>query len=360
MWSEQNTGKDFDAQLIPQGISPAESAPDDARRLPPEELDEEDLAARREMEEMMLSFGIANPSINSTMRKEDPLLLQGPDLDGLLSTPPLSESSSPNPDDESSRSRNSSLVYPLSLEPQDEAPPLPFRKGHQSPPLPPRPSGELGRRPILSDEVEQPDEVDEAVMTTPRVRESSGSSLRDSGPKPSVPPRRRVSPKVSQGELSKSEDIPPVDAVVAEEAAAEEATEDEEKDPSTPIVSQFPRDETPTPERVASPTGHMPPYNVPSPARKRSSNSSLRSSRRVSVQVRKIEDTEAAHVETGGSPSSPSPSKATHEEIEPTGSARTSISGASASGASATTFEDAEDEGDIEEESVKEADEDEA
>ena len=76
------TGKDFDSQLIPQGVSPAESVPE-ARRPPPEELDDEDLAARREMEEAMRSFGIDDPTINQQMRMEDPLLLHGPDLYSL-------------------------------------------------------------------------------------------------------------------------------------------------------------------------------------------------------------------------------------------------------------------------------------
>ncbi|KAM0756589.1 hypothetical protein T439DRAFT_321291 [Meredithblackwellia eburnea MCA 4105] len=122
-------GKDYDAMLIPQGISPSSSLPlpepvVQTRRLPQEDLDDEDLAARKEMEEAMRSFGIEDVSINNMNRAEDPHLIRGPASsnggsphDGGEDTPPLSSSSSPGlPSSSSAGSRNSSVVYPLSLD----------------------------------------------------------------------------------------------------------------------------------------------------------------------------------------------------------------------------------------------------
>lgn len=270
-------GKDFDSQLIPQGVSPAESVPE-ARRLPPEELDDEDLAARHEMEEAMRSFGIDDPTINQQMRMEDPLLLHGPDLYSLA-TPPLSEDSSPRIPD----SRESSIIYPRSI---DESagiaaagppPPLPARRV-SGPPSPPH--SETATVSILTEDVEEPEEPIE------HVRESSQSST---GGRPRVPPRR--SPKIPQGyaqtRIDKIEKAYPaepaatavdvdaesvkaveavdepaeVPATVEEHAPVEpeaesevekEATEANEDEVSTPVIAQAEsrreRETTPKPE----------------------------------------------------------------------------------------------------------------
>ncbi|GAA6036648.1 hypothetical protein JCM8097_001271 [Rhodosporidiobolus ruineniae] len=45
------------------------------RKLPKEELDDEDLAARKELEAALRSFGIEDPEVNSKSRAEDPLLI---------------------------------------------------------------------------------------------------------------------------------------------------------------------------------------------------------------------------------------------------------------------------------------------
>ncbi|GAA6047128.1 hypothetical protein JCM3770_006913 [Rhodotorula araucariae] len=60
------------AQSSQSGAPP--TSPQRHRRLPKEDLDDEDLAARREMEEAMRSFGIEDPSVNLRSRAEDPLL----------------------------------------------------------------------------------------------------------------------------------------------------------------------------------------------------------------------------------------------------------------------------------------------
>lgn len=93
--SQHYPGKPHDASSIPSGTSPSDlpsssslptssssssiassgSAGAAARRLPVEALDEEDLVARREMEEAMRSFGIEDPEINLRERREDPLLV---------------------------------------------------------------------------------------------------------------------------------------------------------------------------------------------------------------------------------------------------------------------------------------------
>ena len=102
-----STGSDFRPDLIPQGPSASESFPSPSpdkpdqstfsppispplspdpsimstlsqssiRRLPKEELSEEDLAAKRELEEAMRSFGIEDPTVNERSRSEDPLLV---------------------------------------------------------------------------------------------------------------------------------------------------------------------------------------------------------------------------------------------------------------------------------------------
>ncbi|GAA5950432.1 hypothetical protein JCM3765_004544 [Sporobolomyces pararoseus] len=103
-------GSDFKPELIPQGPSASESfpsppidqplrnplsppisppiSPDPSimsnlsrssnRRLPKEELSEEDLAAKRELEEALKSFGIEDPTVNERCRSEDPLLVIEP------------------------------------------------------------------------------------------------------------------------------------------------------------------------------------------------------------------------------------------------------------------------------------------
>lgn len=100
-------GSDFRPEYIPQGPSPSESfaarpplesplamstssssssssssdlhrpsqSNSTSRRLPKEELSEEDLAAKRELEEAMKSFGIEDPTGYERSRSQDPLLV---------------------------------------------------------------------------------------------------------------------------------------------------------------------------------------------------------------------------------------------------------------------------------------------
>ncbi|GAA5922584.1 uncharacterized protein JCM15063_003352 [Sporobolomyces koalae] len=70
------------------------------RRLPKEDLSEEDLLAKRELEEAMRSFGIEDPTVNERSRSQDPLLVVEPladdsfDFDTSTSTPGLTRSRS--------------------------------------------------------------------------------------------------------------------------------------------------------------------------------------------------------------------------------------------------------------------------
>lgn len=159
----------------------------------------------------MKSFGIEDPTINHTLRAEDPLLLQGPDLE-FLSTPPLqggrsaSLGGSVGSSSGSVGSGNSSVVYPLSLDGQG-SPPLPPRTGvaveavEGAPPaLPPRRSGEMPR--ILSEDVENPP-VEEVTRHSSEGMSRSGSVAG----KPPLPPRR--SPRIGHEETTprQSEEI---------------------------------------------------------------------------------------------------------------------------------------------------------
>ncbi|GAA6015174.1 hypothetical protein JCM11491_000492 [Sporobolomyces phaffii] len=127
-------GLDYRPELIPQGPSASESfpsppldhatnqnpfsppisppvSPDPSimsnasrtsnRRLPKEELSEEDLAAKRELEEAMRSFGIEDPTVNERSRSEDPLLVVEERADESFefenATPGLTRASSVSP-----------------------------------------------------------------------------------------------------------------------------------------------------------------------------------------------------------------------------------------------------------------------
>ncbi|KAK4702814.1 SH3 domain-containing YSC84-like protein 1, partial [Phenoliferia sp. Uapishka_3] len=226
-------GEKFSAHMIPQGASPSEFAPE-PRRLPPEELDEEDLAARREMEEAMRSFGIEDPLINHKARAEDPEILSGADLYAL--SPTLSSSGTSSPLIPSGSSRDSSLVYPLSVGSGKGSPPppLPPRKSAISPidvevdSAPnevPKVSGELERNSILSDDVESPEE------SVGLSRQGSSASS-----KPPVPPRR--SPRVLQEESMTPVEVMQVSDVTKETAAVVEGTT-----VGTPVEGDKPKSE---------------------------------------------------------------------------------------------------------------------
>lgn len=183
------------------GCSPSELLPD-ARRLPPEDLDADDLAAREEMEEAMRNFGIDDPTSYSQSRGEDPLLLQGPDLE-LLSTPNLSNTNSPS--FRTTTSSPASSIRPLSLEEAWSSPLL----STAPPSLPPRKSGDTASSPsspaiqqrdsghdILSEVVEQPPVEPEESTTVKEEKKGAGEEVESRsgspfGEKPKVPPRRR-------------------------------------------------------------------------------------------------------------------------------------------------------------------------
>lgn len=156
------------------------------------------------MEEALRSFGIEDPTINASLRAEDPLLLTGPDLE-LLSTPALS-AGSPALD-----SANSS-IYPLSLD-GSTSPPL--RAQGPPPPLPPRGSREFPAGERLVEVVECP----------PPEEEEGRRSEEKEGGKPKVPPRR--SPRVEGGS-------PKVEEEKSEEKSGEKSEKKgEEKEGST-------------------------------------------------------------------------------------------------------------------------------
>lgn len=119
-------GKAHLADRIPRGPSASQSVQTiEPRRLPPEELDDEDLKARKEMEAMMVDFGIEDPTINDQLRQEDALLLQGEDLDILTS-----------PDFPNTRSGTGSATSSLYHQPSNLSSPL--RSTTTPPHLPPR------------------------------------------------------------------------------------------------------------------------------------------------------------------------------------------------------------------------------
>ncbi|BGP21473.1 hypothetical protein JCM10295v2_000348 [Rhodotorula toruloides] len=162
--------------------SPSATSPVSRRRLPKEELDDEDLAARREMEEAMRSFGIQDPSINLKSRAEDPLLVvderygEGAAQEAE-STTQTRGTGSPTPDLTASPDSRVSLSL-LSTQATSA---------------------------LLSDDVEHPPDSPGAKITSPALKQveeasvsrrgsTKGSPRVGQGEKPPVPPRR--TPKI--------------------------------------------------------------------------------------------------------------------------------------------------------------------
>lgn len=150
------------------------------------------------MAEHLAALGL-DPEVNKQARAEDPLLLQGKELESL-ETPPLSQASSPG----MRASSSGSILYPLSLE------------GGNSD------SQGASNQGILSEVVESPP-VDEVAEV--EGRKSSETVVGVAGKPPRVPPRR--APKTEgqeDGEEKKDE------AAAAEETDATSEASNEFKD----------------------------------------------------------------------------------------------------------------------------------
>ncbi|ORY75021.1 hypothetical protein BCR35DRAFT_325880 [Leucosporidium creatinivorum] len=173
------SGKPHNPSSIPTGTSPSDVTPHPglptssssssissrtssgtARRLPVQELDEEDLEAQREMEAALRDFGIEDPNVNATARREDPLLVV-------------------------EREEEQALAL-------------------ASPPVEQEREGGYGAEGILSEVVEQPpDELEREE----RRRSGGAFASMPNSPKPPLPPRRVRTPKVEQGEVEEKGEV---------------------------------------------------------------------------------------------------------------------------------------------------------
>lgn len=181
------------SQSPSQSTATSPVSPSQQRRLPKEELDEEDLAARREMEEAMRSFGIEDPEVNVRSRAEDPLLVVEARTEADTEGDGEGEGDPEAADETATTGRTGTATPELTVSPG---------------------SG------LLSDEVEHPPDSPGArprpvdVEQTPVAEQgatmSRAGSRRCVGEKPPVPPRRtpRIgttsatsSPAISQGEV---------------------------------------------------------------------------------------------------------------------------------------------------------------
>ncbi|BGP44739.1 hypothetical protein JCM10450v2_000553 [Rhodotorula kratochvilovae] len=201
------------------------TSPQQHRRLPKEELDDEDLAAWREMEAAMRSFGIEDPSVNVRSRAEDPLL----EVDARYGE------GDPDPESADGTAATGGT-------------------GTATPDLTASPGSALA---LLSDEVEHPPDSPGAKRgngedpdATPALRQGAAMSRQGSragvGEKPPVPPRRtpRIgttsaagSPALAQGEGEDKKE----EEVASEEAkdgADEEDKAGEESDSSVKTASE--------------------------------------------------------------------------------------------------------------------------
>ncbi|BGO99265.1 Ysc84 actin-binding domain protein [Rhodotorula toruloides] len=230
-FSRPRAGSSSQAQTSPSATSPTSR-----RRLPKEELDDEDLAARREMEEAMRSFGIEDPSINLKSRAEDPLLVvderygEG-DPEEAESTAQTGRTGSVTPELTASPGSRASLSL-LSTQATSA---------------------------VLSDEVEHPPDSPSAKVASPALKQveeasvsrrgsTKGSPRVGQGDKPPVPPRRtpRIgttgSPRPGSPAVQQADDKAVEEG--EEEKAAEEAKEDGE-------VQQGEKDASPAGEEQA-------------------------------------------------------------------------------------------------------------
>lgn len=161
------------------------------RRLPKEELSEEDLAAKRELEEAMRSFGIEDPTVNERSRSEDPLLVVEERVDE-------------------------------SFEFENVTPGL-TRASSVSPPGSRRTSAELGGEPHGQASEEGPSHGSDDVAGGREDKSKSGPPSITNSPstpsKPPVPPRR--TPRIPA----------PASPVVGQESPTTPATEETRTDP---------------------------------------------------------------------------------------------------------------------------------
>ncbi|GAA5834494.1 hypothetical protein JCM9279_004332 [Rhodotorula babjevae] len=201
-----------------QSTATSPVSPGQQRRLPKEDLDDDDLAARREMEEAMRSFGIEDPDVNARSRAEDPLLIVEP--------------------------RSVGAVDELEVDPEaaDETATT-GRTGTATPDLTTSPGSNL-----LSDEVEHPPDSPGAqrpradgddVEQTPTVAQGEtmarqGSRRSVVGDKPPVPPRR--TPRIGTTSTVTSPAMAQSEAVVEENKGGEQIVEAENGDEPAALV----------------------------------------------------------------------------------------------------------------------------
>ncbi|KPV78528.1 uncharacterized protein RHOBADRAFT_65936 [Rhodotorula graminis WP1] len=190
-----------------QSTATSPVSPGQQRRLPKEDLDDDDLAARREMEEAMRSFGIEDPDVNARSRAEDPLLIveARPAVDQ-----DVGEGDPEAADETATTGRTGTATPDLSTSPG---------------------SG------LLSDEVEHPPDSPGAqrprtagddVEQTPTVAQGETMSRQGSrrsvvGDKPPVPPRR--TPRIGTTSAATSPAITQGEALVEEKKGDEQVVE---------------------------------------------------------------------------------------------------------------------------------------
>lgn len=198
-----------------QSTATSPVSPGQQRRLPKEDLDDDDLAARREMEEAMRSFGIEDPDVNARSRAEDPLLIVEPRSAGVNDE---LEGDPEAADETATTGRTGTATPDLTTSPgsgllSDEVEHPPDSPGAQRP----RTDGDGG-------DVEQTPTVAQGeTMARQGSRRSVG------GDKPPVPPRRTprlgttsavTSPSMVQGEAVVEEKERDVEAKSGDEPAA--------------------------------------------------------------------------------------------------------------------------------------------
>ena len=221
-------GKDYQSSHIPIGFAPSDSLSRAqtealaARRLPQHDLDDEDLAARKEMEDAMREFGIAEPEAEAhrQARQADPHLQRhesGSTSQAGDLTPPLDRTGPSSPE---------SSLRPLSLAASAKGsppmlPPRPSLELETGRPLPPpRCDSESNQSPMLVEvgEGEAPP-FEEARRSLEMSRQSS-ESARLAEAKPPVPPRRL--PRVGALTVEATTAVMEGSPVVAQEGGKEE------------------------------------------------------------------------------------------------------------------------------------------
>ncbi|GAA5908790.1 hypothetical protein JCM8208_006787 [Rhodotorula glutinis] len=204
-----------------QSTATSPVSPGQQRRLPKEDLDDDDLAARREMEEAMRSFGIEDPDVNARSRAEDPLLI----VEARPADVEDDVEGDPEAADETATTG---------------------RTGTATPDLTTSPGSGL-----LSDEVEHPpdspgaprpradDHDHDDVEQTPTVAQGEtmarqGSRRSVVGDKPPVPPRR--TPRIGTTSAVTSPAMAQGEAVVEEKKSDEQVVEEKSEDKSAAVA----------------------------------------------------------------------------------------------------------------------------